>query len=111
MLKNIWPSREIKEVTKIRLFNSNVKSVPFYGAETWKILKSTIGKVQTFAKILKIHWAGKISNADLWMRTYQTKAMDELGRRRWKWVGHTLRKPGVNIARQALTWNPQGRRT
>lgn len=65
MLKNIWPSREIKEVTKIRIFNSNVKSVPFYGAETWKILKSTIGKVQTFTnnclrRILKIHWAGKI---------------------------------------------------
>ena len=26
------------------------------------------------------------------------------------WLGHTLRKPNSNITRQALTWNPQGKR-
>ena len=31
-------------------------------------------------------------------------------RRRWGWLGHTLRKPASNITRQALTWNPQGKR-
>ena len=28
---------------------------------------------------------------------------------KWRWVGHTLRRP-VSIARQSLTWNPQGKR-
>nr|KAG5706735.1 hypothetical protein BaRGS_007238 [Batillaria attramentaria] len=30
--------------------------------------------------------------------------------RKWRWVGHTLRKEPCNITRQALVWNPQGKR-
>ena len=26
------------------------------------------------------------------------------------WIGHMLRKPPANITRQALSWNPQGKR-
>jgi hypothetical protein len=27
------------------------------------------------------------------------------------WIGHTLRKPPNSITRQALKWNPQGKRS
>jgi hypothetical protein len=37
-------------------------------------------------------------------------AEEEIRRRRWRWIGHTLRKPPTNITRQALTWNPHGKR-
>ena len=116
LLKNIWSSRDIKQKTKIKIFNSNVKSVLLYGAETWRTTKSTTNKVQTFMnkclrRILKIHWPDKISNNDLWIRTNQLPAADEIGRRRWRWIGHTLRKPLSNTTRQALTWNPQGKRS
>ena len=30
--------------------------------------------------------------------------------RRWTWIGHTLRKANNNITKQALEWNPQGKR-
>jgi len=30
--------------------------------------------------------------------------------RKWGWLGHTLRKSSDDIARQALEWNPQGKR-
>ena len=33
-LKNIWSSRDLAITTKIKIFNSNVKSVLLYGAET-----------------------------------------------------------------------------
>jgi hypothetical protein len=33
-----------------------------------------------------------------------------LKRRKWRWIGQTLRKPKHNITRQALQWNPQGKR-
>ena len=29
---------------------------------------------------------------------------------KWRWIGHILRKPANNITRQALRWNPQGKR-
>ena len=34
MFKNIWSSKEIRTRTKLRIFNSNVKSVLLYGCET-----------------------------------------------------------------------------
>nr|KAG5702955.1 hypothetical protein BaRGS_034728 [Batillaria attramentaria] len=114
-LRNIWNSKTISAHTKIRLFNSNVKSFLLYGAETWRTTKTTIRKVQTFInsclrRILQIRWPDTISNIDLWQRTHQLPAEDEIRRRRWGWLGHTLRKPTSNTTRQALTWNPQGKR-
>jgi len=47
-LKNIWSSRDLTLTTKNHLFNSNVKSVLLYGAESWKMTKMTNRKVQTF---------------------------------------------------------------
>ena len=34
----------------------------------------------------------------------------EIKRRKWGWIGHTLWKPATNTTRQALSWNPQGKR-
>ena len=31
-------------------------------------------------------------------------------KRKWRWIGHTLRKPLETITRQAITWNPPGKR-
>ncbi|PVD33169.1 hypothetical protein C0Q70_04418 [Pomacea canaliculata] len=51
-----------------------------------------------------------ISNTDLWERTNQTPASHDIKKRKWGRIGHTLRKPADNLTRQALGWNPQGRR-
>ena len=31
-------------------------------------------------------------------------------KRKWGWIGNTLRKPAANITKQALDRNPQGKR-
>ena len=115
MLRKVWHSREIGTSTKVRLFNSNVKSVLLYGAETWRTTKASMKKIQTFInqclrRILRIHWPETISNENLWARTQQTPVEEDIRQRRWRWLGHTLRKPPSNISRQALNWNPQGQR-
>ena len=46
----------------------------------------------------------------LWQRTQQRPNENKILKRRWEWLGHTLRKPDSNITKQALTWNPQGKR-
>jgi len=38
-LKPVWRSTVISLKTKIRLFNSNVKTILLYGSECWKISK------------------------------------------------------------------------
>ena len=114
-LRNIWSSRIISTATKLRLFNSNVKSVLLYSSESWKLTKTNTHRIQTFVnnclrKILHINWPDTISNIDLWARTNQCPVEMEIGRRRWRWLGHTLRKDKEHTTRQSLSWNPQGKR-
>ena len=86
-----------------------------YGSETWRTTKTNRNKLQTFTNrclrnILGIRWPDVISNEDLWARTSQVSIETDIRKRKWGWIGHTFRKPQSNVTRQALEWNPQGRR-
>ena len=48
MMGSIWKARNISLKTKVRLFNSNVKTILLYGAETWKTTKGLLHKLQVF---------------------------------------------------------------
>ena len=101
--------------TKFRIFNSKVKPVLLYGCETWWTTQTMQQKIQTFFNtclrhIYKIQWQEKIRNEDLWERAGQEPVAKQILRRMWGWIGHTLRKPASSTTRQALTWNPQGKR-
>jgi hypothetical protein len=108
MMGSIWKSRDISLKTKVRLFNSNVKTILLYGSETWKTTKSLLHKLQVIINnclrcLLNIRWPEKIYNKELWQKTNQPPAEEELKRRKW-------RKPKHNITRQALQWNPRRKR-
>ena len=92
LLRNVWKSKVIGETTKIRLFNTNVKSVLLYGAETWRINKSTLIRIQTFVnhclrRILRIHWMDRVSSIYIWDRTHRAQIEIEILKRRWGWLG------------------------
>ena len=48
MLKNILAFGKISMRTKLRIFNSSVKSVLLYGCETWRTTQTMQQKIQTF---------------------------------------------------------------
>ncbi|RUS86029.1 hypothetical protein EGW08_006183 [Elysia chlorotica] len=113
-LRSVWSSSALAQHNKIRIFNSNVKSVLLYGSETWRTTKTNTQKLQTFINrclrnILNIRWPEVISNQDLWERTRQAPIEQEIKKRKWGWIGHTLRKPSSNTTMQSLEWNPQGK--
>nr|KAG5707903.1 hypothetical protein BaRGS_031634 [Batillaria attramentaria] len=115
MLKNVWASKVVSIRTKLRIFNSNVKSVLLYGCETWRTTKTVQQKIQTFLntclrRIFNIRWPEKIRNEELWERPGQEPVAKQILRRKWGWIGHTLRKPASSTTCQALTWNPQGKK-
>ena len=115
LLNQIWRSGNISRKTKLRLFNSNVKSVLLYGSETWSLTKKNETKIQVFVnkclrRILKVFWPQIISNQDLWSETNQPPIVNQIQQRKMRWIGHTLRKSPDEITRQALKWNPQGKR-
>ncbi|CAH8662821.1 unnamed protein product [Heterobilharzia americana] len=114
-LKPVWRSSALSMRNKIRIFNTNVKSVLLYGSETWRVTKGISNKLQTFINnclrsLLKIRWPEKISNKELWERTNQEPITQQICRKKWRWIGHALRRPTEDITRQALEWNPHGKR-
>jgi hypothetical protein len=101
--------------TKIRIFESNVKSVLLYGCETWKSTAKTKRSMQVFIyrclwKILRIRWPKTVTNEELWERTGQKLLDRQIKKRKWSRIGHILRKPSGMTEKGALDWNPQGKR-
>ena len=114
-LSKVWNSSAVKTKTKLKIFNSNVKSILLYGSETWFLSKTLENKLQVFLnkclrRILKIFWPRTISNKNLWERTSQEALPLQIKKKKFRWLGHTLRKPVDDITKQALSWNPQGTR-
>ena len=94
----MWRAKQIKTNTKLRIFNSNVKAVLLYGSETWRSTQKTLTRIQIFInkclrRILHLKWTDKISNTTLWKMTKQLPIENEIKKRKWRWIGHTLRKP------------------
>jgi hypothetical protein len=43
-------------------------------------------------QIINIKWTGKITNEELWRNTELKPIEIKIKRRKWNWIGHTLRK-------------------
>lgn len=113
MLNKVWNASNLSRNLKLKIFKTNCLAVLLYGCETWKVTSSIESKIQVFVnkclkRILKIYWPRVISNENLWALTGFEKMDLVIRRRKWNWIGHTLRKPVDDIARQSLDWNPQG---
>ena len=50
------------------------------------------------------------SNEELWRRAEEIEISIQIKRRKWNWIGHTLRKGQDTIEREVMDWNPQGQR-
>jgi hypothetical protein len=114
-LRKVWLSTLIRKDTKIRIFNTCVKSVLLYGCETWLVTSEIRRKIQTFVNrclryTLRIWWPNIISNKELWKATGQEDINLEIRNRKFRRIGHTLRKKDGEIPKAALLWNPQGSR-
>jgi hypothetical protein len=60
--------------------------------------------------ILRIWWPNIISNKDLWKVTGQKDIHLEKRKRKFRWIGHTLRREDGEIPKAALLRNSQGNR-
>ena len=90
-------------------------SVLLYGSEAWKLTKKNETTLQVFVnkglrQILGIYWPERISNERLHRETKQKPVNLTIRQRKWKWIGHILRREPDNITRQSLDWNPQWKR-
>ena len=52
----------------------------------------------------------KVTNEEIRFKTNMEEITQQIKRRRWKLIGHVLRKSINENTRIALTWTPEGRR-
>jgi len=114
-LKPVWKSNAYSRATKLRIYKSNVLPVLLYGAECWRMTAKDLSRLSTFhttclRRIMRVFWPNRFSNSALLEATKQEPMNIILKRKRWRWVGHTLRMEPSAHARIALTWTPEGRR-
>ncbi|XP_047984805.1 uncharacterized protein LOC125225240 [Leguminivora glycinivorella] len=112
-LKPVWDSNVLTRRVKISLFESIVKTVLLFGCETWRVTKGLTHKLQVFVNkslrsILRIFWPKTIRNENLWSMCRQPPIAQEVAQRKWRWIGHTLRRGATNSASIAFEWRPQG---
>ncbi|XP_068756220.1 uncharacterized protein [Montipora capricornis] len=61
-------------------------------------------------RIFKIRSQERITNKDVLKMAEIEKLSEDVRRRRWKFIGHIMRKEPNNDCRTALTWAPEGQR-
>ena len=115
ILGKVLKSESYSRKTKLGLFQSNVIPVLLYGAELWRLTGADELTLDRFhrvclKKIMKIRWPMKSSNEELYRLTSTKPVSETIRERRWRYIGHTLRREPSSHVRVALTWKPEGRR-
>ena len=100
---------------KLKLYSSCVLRVLLYGSECWKMTEQDQNKLSVFhtksmRRILRIFWPHKISTEDLFIRCQQQDIATTIMRRRWRRIGHVLRKNQEDITKTELHGTPEGKR-
>ena len=95
--KEIWISNNILRKTNLRVYKTLVVPVLLYGSETWKMNKGNDKAVDVFhsrclQKIFRIRWEDHVSTKELLERAGMKPLSVEVMTRRWKMIGHILRK-------------------
>ena len=104
-IKQVWAVRGIRRRTRVHLFKTLVLPVLICGCETRKITKANERKLNSFQcqclrQILRIRWQQRMKNKRVMAEINEISC--EMQRRRWNWLGHILRREGVNNCFMAL---------
>lgn len=114
-LSNIWKSNSLSKHLKLKIFNSCVIPVLTYGCESWKATKALERKLDNFEnkclrRILNLKWSDFRPNTQIRQETKQENVSNFIRKRRWNYIGHTLRMDERRLPYQSLIWTPEGKR-
>jgi hypothetical protein len=69
-------------------------------------------KLQSFInrclwRIFNVQWTDVFNNIMLWEKTGEKPIWLQIKKRKWKWIGHTIRKDKNAVEMIVLDWDPQ----
>ncbi|CAH8297389.1 unnamed protein product [Schistosoma turkestanicum] len=109
-LRHLWRRRDIRLLTKGRVYCAVVRSVLLYGCETWPMRVEDTRRLLVFdhrclRSIARISWDNRVSNAVIRKRVLgkNGRPIDEVVKlHQLRWLGHVLRMPNQRLPRRAL---------
>ncbi|KAK3744074.1 hypothetical protein RRG08_018703 [Elysia crispata] len=109
-MEQIWHRADkTKQRTRIKLYNTLVRSVLLYNCGTWALTKTDEEKLDSFhrkqlRRVLGIRYPTKISNKSLYKKCEQTPISLEVLQARWRLFGHVLRREPSIPANKAMAF-------
>ncbi|GFS02259.1 endonuclease-reverse transcriptase [Elysia marginata] len=109
-LSNIWNRPDkVKQKTRIKLYNSLVKSILLYNCGTWALTTTGEKRLDSFhrrqlRRILGIHYPTKITNQSLYKKCLETPLSLQILELRWRLFGHILRRDNSIPANLAMLY-------
>ena len=109
-LSKLWYKRNLTTMkTRLRLYESLVKSILLYNYCTWALTKKDEKEIDSFHRrqlrnIIGIKWPNRIKNKNLYKITDTKPISVEITKRRWKMLGHTLRMNPNTPARRSMKY-------
>jgi hypothetical protein len=103
-----------KRIFSLNGYQCRCQAIFFLQMYCWlKVINSITQKLQSFInrclrRIINVQWPDVISNIMLWETTGEKPTELQIKKRKWKGIGHTIRKDENAVERIALDWNPQG---
>ena len=110
-LSRIWYSRNIKTLTKVRVYKAAVLTILLYGSEVWNTTQAQMKRFEVFhqrclRRILKIRWNYFVSNAEVLKRANITPVDVHIRAARLRWFGHVVRLLEERVPNHLLDWIP-----
>lgn len=96
--------------TKIKTYNSNFLSPRLLGVDCWRVTQRHSQRMSCLKMVRRIYWPKNITNKELYQGTGQWDITMVIMQRRWRWIGHVMRKDQASITRTALRWTPDSGR-
>jgi len=115
-LIGVWWSKNITRNQKKKIYNSMVKSVLVYGAETWSLCQNERMRINA-TEMDALRRSARISKLDIKKNEYIRGKMDARGmildditRKQLIWYGHVERMDQTRLLEIMIHWKPEGRK-
>lgn len=94
----------------LRLFCANVLSELLCGGSAWKMTSTVIQLLHAFVNtclryVMRVRSSDTVSKKELGGRAGQLSVDKLMGRRRWQWIGHTIRRNDIAITGYSMQGN------
>jgi len=115
-LNNIWTSKDIRNHTKMQLYQTLILSILLYGAESWTVKKEDENRLRVFEMMCLRRILG-VSRRDRLRNTFIKNSLHldqdvihKITVKRLKYFGHIIRMPPTRYPKMALEGNVKGKR-